>query len=283
MAVFAIGDIQGCFDAFQRLLERIEFDPATDRLWLTGDLVNRGPASLATLRFVRDLGDRAITVLGNHDLALLVAAEGHRKLRDRDTVADILDAPDRDELLDWLRHQPLAHYDPALDCLMVHAGVPPQWDIDTTLACTQEVETVLQSPMHEELFARMFGDQPDQWSPELVGFDRWRFTINALTRLRFVTADGQLDFTCKGAPGSQPAGLTPWYEAPGRASAGQRIVFGHWSTLGQLDHPLTPPEIHALDTGCLWGGKLTALRIDLPIGARDAQQSVECNNEGVSP
>lgn len=280
MSTWAIGDIQGCYDRFRELLDDIRFDPATDRLWLTGDLVNRGKDNLSTLRFVRELGDAAITVLGNHDLTLLVTAAGHRTAKSKDTIDDILAAPERDELLDWLGRQPLAHYDPQLDCLMVHAGLPPQWDLGTTLDCAREVEAVLNDERRDELLGGMFGNDPDTWTPALEGIPRWRFIINALTRIRFVDDNGALDFDAKGAPGSQPADLHPWYAIPGRASAGQRIVFGHWSTLGQslgkeTDDQL-PREIHALDTGCLWGGKLTALRIDLPAGAADARRCVDC-------
>lgn len=278
MSTWAIGDIQGCYAEFRALLDLIEFDPGHDQLWLTGDLINRGPDNLSTLRHVRGLGDAAITVLGNHDLALLVTAAGHRDPRSKDTIDDILAAPDREELLDWLRHRPLAHFDPELDCLLVHAGLPPQWDIATAMEQAHEVESALQGKDHERLLGRMFGNQPDCWRPGLDKLDRWRFTINALTRMRFVRADGSLDFDEKGPPGSQPEGLYPWYALPQRASSGQRIVFGHWSALGQeaIDDP--PPEIHALDTGCQWGGKLTALRIDLEPGAPGARRCVDCSS-----
>ena len=284
MATWAIGDIQGCYGKFRALLEEIRFDPSADRLWLTGDLVNRGPDNLATLRFVRDLGDSAITVLGNHDLTLLVTAAGHRSPRSKDTIDDILAAPDRDELLNWLARQPLAHYDAQLDCLMVHAGLPPQWDLATALDCAREVEAVLKGDRRGELLDSMFGNEPATWSEELDGVPRWRFIINALTRIRFVNEHGALDFAEKGPPGTQPAGLYPWYALPDRASAGQRIAFGHWSTLGQSimgqmignATDQLPREIHALDSGCLWGGKLTALRIDLPAGAADARHCVDC-------
>ncbi|MDX1444098.1 MAG: symmetrical bis(5'-nucleosyl)-tetraphosphatase [Gammaproteobacteria bacterium] len=279
MAVWAIGDIQGCYGNFLELLDLIEFDPAHDTLWLTGDLVNRGPDNLATLRFVRELGDAAITVLGNHDLALLVTAAGHRDPKSKDTIDDILAAPDRDELLDWLAHRPMAHFDAELDCLMVHAGLPPQWDIATTMDCAHEVEAALQGPRRGELLGRMFGNEPDLWHAGLADLDRWRFTINALTRMRYVDADGRLDFSAKGPPGSQPDHLYPWYAVPQRASAGQKMVIGHWSALGQEapNHP--PPEIHALDTGCLWGGKLTALRLDQDAGAEGARRCIDCDTQ----
>ncbi|MDX1455207.1 MAG: symmetrical bis(5'-nucleosyl)-tetraphosphatase [Gammaproteobacteria bacterium] len=276
---WAIGDVQGCLDALKALLEKIDFDPARDELWLTGDLVNRGPDSLETLRFVRDLGRSAVTVLGNHDLHLLAVAHGHVQAGDKDTFAELLAASDSDELLDWLRHRPLLHVDHELDCLMVHAGLPPQWNRAQALSCAHEVELMLQSVDIDRLLADMYGNQPDQWSAELEHGDdplpRWRFTINACTRMRYCTADGQLDFREKGAPGSQREGLLPWYAVPDPEWLGQKIVFGHWSTLGPVG--TGRDDVVALDTGCLWGGCLTAMRLS-PLAADGEQPeiSVDC-------
>jgi bis(5'-nucleosyl)-tetraphosphatase (symmetrical) len=261
MAVYAVGDIQGCHDELQRALEGINFDPAGDRLWCVGDLVNRGPKSLEVLRFIRDLGESAVCVLGNHDLHLLALAAGNRKHEDEHSLAPVLAAPDRDELLDWLRHRPLAHYDPDVDFLMIHAGLPPDWDLDTTLACANEVEQVLRGDAHAEYFMRMYGNKPNRWDPSLSGMERWRFITNCLTRLRFCEPDGTLALKEKGPPGTQKPGRLPWYEYPQRASRDQRILFGHWSTLGyRAEH-----NVWALDTGCLWGGALTLLQVDVAV------------------
>jgi bis(5'-nucleosyl)-tetraphosphatase (symmetrical) len=257
LAVYAIGDIQGCYGELRRTLDHSGFDPANDTLWCVGDLVSRGPDSLGVLRFIRGLGDAAVCVLGNHDLHLLALAAGNRK-QDESGLADVLQAPDREELLDWLRHRPLLHYDPALDFLMVHAGLPPEWDLATARACAREVESVLRGPQHHDYFMQMYGNKPNRWDPKLRGMKRWRYTTNCLTRLRFCDADGRLTLKEKGPPGSQAEGRVPWFAHPRRASRGQRIVFGHWSTLGYLaDH-----NVWALDTGCVWGGALTLLRID---------------------
>lgn len=259
MAIFAIGDVQGCFDDLQRLLDRIRFNPAEDTLWFTGDLVNRGPKSLDSLRFVRSLGERAVTVLGNHDLHLLALGEGLREPgRHDETLLQVLDAPDRDELLDWLRHRPLMHHDAALGYTLIHAGLPPQWDIGTALLLAQEVEATLHGPDYRDLLAGMYGNEPTQWSSALCGDARTRFIINCFTRMRFCDAEGSLDLVHKGPPGTQPEGLLPWFEVPERASAGQHILFGHWSTLGEV----SGHNVYPLDTGCLWGGRLTALRLD---------------------
>lgn len=259
LATYAIGDVQGCCDALSRLLDTLKFDPAADQLWFAGDLVNRGPQSAATLRLIISLGDRAVTVLGNHDLHLLAVARGGKRGR-RDTLDDILDAPDRDELLDWLRRQPLMHASDDGRWQMLHAGLPPQWTIAEASACAREVEAVLRGPDADELLDRMYGNQPDRWNPSLPRWQRLRFIINCFTRLRYCTPDGQIAADPKGAPGSQPAGLLPWFEAPGRRSAGTRIVFGHWSTLGQVHWP--DAQVWGLDSGCVWGGRLTALRLD---------------------
>lgn len=258
MAVYAIGDVQGCNDSLQRLLERIRFDPTEDRLWFCGDLVNRGPDSLGTLRFVRQLGEHAVTVLGNHDLHLIAAARNHGHRRRQDTFDDILAAPDRDELVDWLLHQPLLHHDSSLGYTLVHAGLAPQWDLATANACAREVEGVLSGAHADELLADMYGNEPDLWSDELQGVARWRFIINCFTRLRYVDGDGRLSMKDKGAPGTQAAGLVPWFEHPGRRSKDLHVVFGHWSTLDRRGGD----GIYPLDTGCVWGGRLTALQLD---------------------
>lgn len=255
MATYAIGDIQGCFEALERMLELIRFDPTEDRLWFVGDLVNRGPDSLATLRFIKDLGERAITVLGNHDLHLLTVAAGHARLHKGDTVQDILDAPDREDLLHWLRTRKLMHAQDGW--AMVHAGLLPQWTIEQALELAGEVEHVLAGPDHLDLLGAMYGNQPDAWRDDLTGHDRLRVIINAMTRLRLCTRTGQMDFKHKSAPRLLPAGHFPWYAVPGRASAGRYIVFGHWSTLGLH----AADDVVALDSGCLWGNALSAMRL----------------------
>lgn len=258
MATFAIGDLQGCYDDLMRLLERVHFDASDDHLWFAGDLVNRGPDSLGALRFVKGLGDAAISVLGNHDLHLLAVAAGTAKLRKDDTLDDILEAPDRDELLHWLRHRPVLHHDPALDFTLVHAGLPPQWDLAQAGICARELEDVLRGPSHVDLFRDMYGDEPRRWDASLSGMARLRFIINCFTRLRYCSAAGDLKLRYKGAPGTQAAGCLPWFEVPGRASANLHLLFGHWSTLGDI----SGHNIYPLDTGCVWGGRLTALRLD---------------------
>jgi len=258
MGCYAIGDIQGCFRELQTLLRQINYRPGRDRLWFTGDLVNRGPQSLETLRFVAGLGDHAVTVLGNHDLHLLAAAHEPRNIKRKDTLHAILDAPDRDELLDWLRRRPLLHHDPESGYTMVHAGLPPQWDLDAAARCAHEVEAVLSSPGFGSYLDHMYGDLPEIWREDLAGRDRLRFITNCFTRLRYCDADGRLALPYKGSPGSQPKGIYPWFELADRRSRDQKIVFGHWSTLGER----SDKGIFPLDTGCLWGGQLTALRLD---------------------
>lgn len=260
MAVYAIGDIQGCFDELQALLAQIGFDRQKDRLWFTGDLVNRGPKSLETLRFVKGLGERAVTVLGNHDLHLLAVAFGYGKKLAKDTLKPILQAEDGEALIHWLRHRPVLHHDPQLGYLMVHAGLPPQWDLATAKACAHELEQVLRGDDYLDFIANMYGNKPKRWKESLSGIDRLRFITNAFSRTRYCRADGALDFKAKGAPGDQPDGLIPWFEVPGRKSRDLRIVFGHWSTLGVGEKANTL----ALDGGCLWGGQLVAARIDTP-------------------
>ena len=267
MAVYAIGDLQGCYDEFRALLDRLRFEPARDRLWLTGDLVNRGPASLATLRAVRSMGPAVTVVLGNHDLHLLAASTQPERLRPSDTLDAVLAAPDRDELLDWLKRLPLLHVDPLLGWAMVHAGLPPDWDLATAADCAAEVSAAL-SEDPRAFFAAMYGDQPDRWADGLGGVDRLRFTVNCLTRLRFLTHDGRLLLKYKGPPEGAPRGAQPWFRVPGRRSAGARIVFGHWSALGYCE----TDGVVSLDSGCVWGGALTALRLD----ARAAPVQLAC-------
>lgn len=258
MAVYAIGDVQGCYEQLQQLLNRISFDPEKDKLWFAGDLVNRGPDSLKVLRFVKGLGERAITVLGNHDLHLLAMSESVDKHKDpRHTLDQILTAPDRDELLHWLRQRPLMHHSKKRNFSIVHAGLPPQWDIPTALERAAELETVLRSDGFHDYCQHMYGNLPDLWDPGLEALGRLRFITNCFTRLRYCKADGSLSLKESGAPGSQDPSLIPWYEMPERASSGERILFGHWSTLGYSMQNNT----WSLDSGCLWGGALTALRI----------------------
>lgn len=262
MAIYAVGDLQGCASEFEQLLEQIGFDRARDRLWLTGDLVNRGPQSLECLRRVRGLGDAAVTVLGNHDLHLLALAYStHEKRKSHDTLDDVLGAPDRDELMDWLVQRPVLHHDPQLDTVLVHAGLAPEWDLVTAKALARELETTLRDRhARGALFDNMYGDQPSRWSPDLAGFERLRFVTNCFTRLRFVARDGSLELRHKGPPQDAPAELTPWFRAANRRSRAHRIVFGHWSALGFHD----ADNVTCLDTGCVWGASLCALRLDRP-------------------
>jgi bis(5'-nucleosyl)-tetraphosphatase (symmetrical) len=260
MATYAIGDIQGCYDELCELLERLRFDPARDRLWLTGDLVNRGPKSLEVLRFVRELGNSAVTVLGNHDLHLVSVALGCRARR-KDTFDALLAAPDRDELVGWLRRRPLMHHDSDAGVLMVHAGLPSAWDLPQALALSRECEALIRSADSDGfLRSAMYGDEPDRWSETLDGEARLRFVINACTRLRFCNGGGRLSFSEKGTPEQAPAGKLPWFAAPGRRSVGTPIVFGHWSLLGRVHWP--EHGVYGLDTGCVWGGRLTALCLE---------------------
>lgn len=258
MPTYAVGDLQGCFDELQRLVEALKFNPQCDRLVFCGDLVNRGPKSLEVLRYVRSLGAVAVTVLGNHDLHLLAVAHGGKPGR-RDTLTEILAASDCEELLDWLMEQPLAWRDADTGTVVIHAGLVPQWSIDQALGLAGEAAAVISGREGRRFFSRMYGDQPDRWDEKLRGLDRTRFVVNCLTRLRYCTADGQLDLRPKGAPGTQPASLMPWFTVPGRASRGTPIVFGHWSTVGRIAWP--EERVHGLDTGCVWGGKLTALEL----------------------
>ena len=258
MTTWAIGDIQGCHDELHALVAQLGFRADRDRLWFTGDLVNRGPRSLETLRYVRSLGDNAITVLGNHDLHLLaVAFATKRKIKSADTIEDVLGARDRDALLEWLLSRPLAHHDPARKTLLVHAGLVPQWTADAAVSLAREVEAALQKDPRG-LFDEMYGDQPDKWSDLLKGMDRLRFAINALTRLRICTRDGRVDLKMKGGTKDIRAPFRPWFEWDNRESRDARVIFGHWSALGLV----RTQGVVGLDTGCGWGGSLTALDID---------------------
>ena len=259
VAIYAIGDLQGCYDPFRRLLDAIDFKPGVDTLWLTGDLVNRGPKSLKTLRFVRELGDSAVTVLGNHDLHLLALQSDavHNGNRFR-SLRKVLRAEDSDELCHWLRHRPLAHYDTSLDTLLVHAGTYPSWSVSKTLARAAEVEAALQGDAYVNLLGKMYGNAPVKWTGSLTGYKRLRFIINCLTRMRMLMPDGSLDLNFSGAPFRARRGLKPWYLAETHAWKNTRIVFGHWSALGLV---VLPNRI-SVDTGCVWGRELTAVRLD---------------------
>jgi bis(5'-nucleosyl)-tetraphosphatase (symmetrical) len=256
MATYAIGDLQGCFDALTGLLEECRFDRARDRLWFVGDLVNRGPQSLEILRFVKSLGDSAVAVLGNHDLHMLMVAEGRAKSHRQDTLQAVLQAPDRDELLAWVRQLPLAHVED--EYVMVHAGLLPSWDARDAARLAREVETALRGPGWPELMVHMYGNQPDRWDESLAGYDRLRVIINAMTRLRVCTAQGQMEFSHKGRLEEIPRGYMPWFAVPGRASAASTVICGHWSALGLL----AESNLLALDTGCLWGRRLSAVRLE---------------------
>lgn len=259
MAVYAIGDLQGCYDPFRRLLDAIDFDPALDTLWLTGDLVNRGPKSLKTLKFVRSLDDAVICVLGNHDLHLLALEAGAVRGGERfSSLSKLLASSQAGELCAWLRHRPLSHYDTSINTLMVHAGTHFQWDANKTLACAAEVEAVLRSDQYPVLLGKMYGDMPNAWSEKLSGYKRLRFIINCLTRVRMITKEGHLDLRFSGAPWRARKGMLPWYDVADAAWEGTRVVFGHWSQLGLI----VTPDIISLDTGCVWGRQLTAVRLD---------------------
>jgi bis(5'-nucleosyl)-tetraphosphatase (symmetrical) len=254
---YLIGDVQGCGGALDRLLAKIDFSPSRDHVYLLGDLVNRGPESLATLRRLRSFGESATCLLGNHDLNLLAVAAGIRKPHKGDTIGEILDAPDRDAWLEWLRERRMAVF--AHGWLMVHAGVVPQWDLALTLQLAGEVEALLRDRDALAAFLpQMYGDQPARWRDELAGDERFRFVINTLTRARFVATDGTLDLVTKDAADAAPAGFYPWFEVPGRRTRGTPIAFGHWATLGLIDRP----DLLALDTGCVWGRQLSAARIE---------------------
>lgn len=259
MAVYAIGDIQGCYDELVKMLDRVQFDPVVDQIWLAGDLVNRGPKSVDVLRFAKQLGNSCISVLGNHDLHLLANAAGVVEFHHHmDTIQSVLKAPDCDELMDWLRQQPLFYHDADLQFSMVHAGLPVEWSIDEALIRAAEVEAVIKGEQWQDFFAHMYGNKPKRWSPDLTGWDRLRFITNCFTRLRYCHEDGRLALKFKGAPEDKPLHQRPWFEMPHRASQDARIVFGHWSTLGVGQYG----NVFSLDSGAVWGETLTAVRID---------------------
>lgn len=263
MALYAIGDVQGCDAELGSLLGALRFSPDRDRLWLVGDLVNRGPASLEVLRRVRALGDAATVTLGNHDLHLLAVALGCSRQRADDTLTPVLQAPDRDALLEWLMQRPMLAEERALNLCLVHGGLPPQWDLPTARGCARELEHALRNEP-EKLFKHMYGNKPDRWDEALAGTERLRYIVNCFTRLRYVDDQGSLELDAKGAPRKgRHAPLIPWFEAPGARWRGTRIVFGHWSTLGFFQNA----DVIALDTGCVWGGSLTALRLDVQSAA----------------
>lgn len=256
MATYAIGDVQGCYDPLMRLLERAGYDERRDTLWFVGDLVNRGPQSARVVRFARSLGERQVTVLGNHDLALLVIAEGFQKPHRGDTYDELLAAPDRDELVAWLRRQKMLHA--GNGCAMVHAGLLPQWTLAQAAALAREVEAALRGPDYREFLKHLYGNEPAQWRDDLAGYDRLRVIVNAMSRMRLVTPAGAMEFSHKTGPVNLPAGYLPWYDAPGRASRGERILFGHWAALGLMQRE----DVVCLDTGCVWGRALSALRLE---------------------
>ncbi len=260
MAIYAIGDIQGCFLSLLKLLENIDFNRDKDKLLFSGDLVNRGPKSLETLRFIKSLGDCAVSVLGNHDLHLLATYYTGKKLNNKDTIDDILNANDRLELLNWLRFNPLIHSEDGW--IIVHAGIPPQWNIKSAKNYALEIENIIQSDTNQETFIQffnhMYGNSPQQWTEELSGWERWKFIVNALTRMRYCKINGAIDLKNKGKPGTQANNLIPWFRHPNRLNTSEKILFGHWSSLGFINEN----NVIGLDTGCVWGGRLTAINLD---------------------
>ncbi|CDK71943.1 Bis(5'-nucleosyl)-tetraphosphatase, symmetrical [Klebsiella pneumoniae] len=257
MSTYLIGDVHGCYDELIALLAQVEFDPRRDTLWLTGDLVARGPGSLEVLRYVKSLGDSVRLVLGNHDLHLLAVFAGISRNKPKDRLKPLLEAPDADELLNWLRRQPLLQVDEEKKLVMAHAGITPQWDLETAQQCARDVEAVLSSDSYPFFLDAMYGDMPNHWSNELSGLARLRFISNAFTRMRYCFPNGQLDMYSKEAPEDAPAPLKPWFAIPGPVSNAYSIAFGHWAS---LEGRGTPEGIYALDTGCCWGGELTCLR-----------------------
>lgn len=260
MAVYAVGDVQGCLAPLRCLLERVAFNPTQDRLWLVGDLVNRGPQSLETLRFLFSIREAVVTVLGNHDLHLLAVAHNVERLKKGDTLREILDAPDRDELLNWLRQQPLIHHDAERQVTLVHAGIPPQWSLKKALQRAAEVEAVLRNDEQLPFFLDgMYGNEPNKWDSKLRGINRLRIITNYFTRMRFCTADGRLDLKSKEGLNTAPKGYAPWFSHPERKTRKEKIIFGHWAALqGHCEEP----DVEALDSGCVWGGALTLLDVD---------------------
>jgi bis(5'-nucleosyl)-tetraphosphatase (symmetrical) len=260
MAVYAVGDLQGCLQPLKRLLERVRFNPEHDRLWLVGDLVNRGPESLATLRFLYQMRDSLVCVLGNHDLHLIAAGSNIERLKKSDTLREIIDAPDGPDLLDWLRRQKLMHYDEQRDMALVHAGIPPQWSLKKALRCAAEVEQALRDDsLFKPFLDGMYGNEPARWNNNLTGIDRLRVITNYFTRMRFCTAQGKLELKGKEGADSAPPGYAPWFSFRDRKTKGLKIIFGHWAA---LEGKCTVPGVFALDTGCVWGGAMTLMNID---------------------
>ena len=258
MSTLLIGDVHGCYEELRSLLAQVDFDPAKDTLWLTGDLVARGPDSVEVLRYVQSLGDSVRMVLGNHDLHLLAVYAGISRNKPKDKITPLLDAPDADSLINWLRRQPILQVDDKLKLVMAHAGISPQWDIATAQLCAREVEAVLSSDSYPLFLNAMYGDMPNSWVDGLTGLQRLRFSTNALTRMRYCFPGGELDMICKDAPGEAPSPLKPWFNLPSKVlDEGYSIAFGHWAS---LEGKGTPPQVYALDTGCCWGGDLTLLR-----------------------
>jgi bis(5'-nucleosyl)-tetraphosphatase (symmetrical) len=269
MATYAIGDVQGCFNELMRLLDRIHFDEKKDTLWFAGDMVNRGSQSLDVLRFIKSLGDKHKTVLGNHDLHLLAVAYGS-PLHSNDTFDAILTAPDREELIHWLRCRPLFFYDENLGYGIAHAGLAPSWDLHTALRLAHEVEVMLQSASSQFFLKTMYGNQPDYWEENLSGRERLRCIINYFTRMRLCYPNGRLELAYKGLLKDKPDDLVPWFQVPERLNKELKIIFGHWAALGGRTDV---PRVYALDTGCVWGNSLTALRLE------DEQRfSIECGD-----
>lgn len=265
--IYLVGDLQGCCSPFERLLQTIDFSPSRDHVYVLGDLVNRGPDSLGVLRRLRALDNAATCLLGNHDLHLLAVAHGVRKPHRSDTLDTILHAPDREDWLGWIRQQRLAVFEHGW--LMVHAGVVPQWDAAQTVALAREVEAMLAGPDVGEFLTRMYGNEPERWDDSLQGVPRWRCVVNSLTRLRFCSADGTMEFATKDGSDGAPEGFMPWFDVPGRRTQGTPVAFGHWSTLGLINRD----DLLALDTGCVWGGRLSAVRID---GATRELIQIDC-------
>lgn len=270
MTRYAVGDLQGCFAPLRKLLDKARFNPTRDQLWSVGDLVNRGPQSLDCLRFFVELGSSARVVLGNHDLHLLAVANGIRPLKRGDTLREILDAPDSAELLEWVRRQPLLYSSPEGDYTLLHAGLAPQWSLADAHRLAAEVSAVLRGPNYLEFLRGMYGDQPDRWSDDLQGVERWRVITNYLTRMRFCTPAGQLEFASKEGPEDAPPGFLPWFDVPGRKSAGHPLIVGHWASLmGRANRA----DIFALDTGCVWGQHMTLLNLETK-----RSRHCECDN-----
>lgn len=257
MTDYAIGDIQGCYERLRDVLDKVDFSPSRDRLWVAGDLINRGPSSLATLRYIESLGDSAVVVLGNHDLHLLAVSMGGHQTRRKDTLSDILDAPDHDRLVYWLRQQKLCVHDAARNLVMTHAGLPHVWSVSQAMDCAREVEAVIRGDAAEEYFTHIYGNQPERWDDRLQGMDRWRVITNYFTRMRFIAEDGTLELAAKETVDSAPEGFEPWFYFPRNDDV--RVVFGHWAA---LEGKTGSDRFIGLDTGCVWGGALTMMNLD---------------------